>query len=77
MIAAPDALEKRPMPDGRIVGGFRIDISQIPYQASFQQNGAHKCGASIISDRWLLTAAHCVLYVKFEMSFKMSIVHVN
>lgn len=59
-------LEKRPMPDGRIVGGFRVDIAQVPWQASLQFNGFHKCGASIISDRWLLTAAHCVTYVHYE-----------
>lgn len=54
------------MPDGRIVGGFRVDISQVPWQASLQLEGSHKCGASIISDKWLLTAAHCVTYVNIR-----------
>ena len=50
---------KRPQLDGRIVGGFPIDIKQVPWQASLQRNGNHSCGASIISENWLLTAAHC------------------
>lgn len=40
-----------------------IDIEQAPYQVSLQQIGQHTCGASIIGDKWLLTAAHCVGYV--------------
>lgn len=53
------SIKKRPHLDGRIVGGFPIDIKQVPWQASMQRNGKHACGASIISDKWLLTAAHC------------------
>lgn len=53
------SIKKRPNPEGRIVGGFPIDIKQVPWQASMQRNGKHACGASIISDKWLLTAAHC------------------
>lgn len=52
--------KRRPHLDGRIVGGFPIDIKQVPWQASMQRNGKHACGASIISDKWLLTAAHCL-----------------
>lgn len=59
-------LERKPMPDGRIVGGFRVDITQVPWQASLQVDGLHKCGASIIGQNWLLTAAHCVAYVNFK-----------
>ncbi|XP_066999473.1 trypsin-7 isoform X2 [Anabrus simplex] len=47
-------------PDGRIVGGELADIKDIPYQVSLQFNGQHGCGASIISNEWAITAAHCV-----------------
>ncbi|XP_031638810.1 polyserase-2-like [Contarinia nasturtii] len=54
---------QKPQLDGRIVGGFEIDITQVPWQASLQTRGQHFCGASIISEKWLLTAAHCTAAV--------------
>lgn len=43
-----------------IVGGYPIEISQVPWHAQLRRNGQFNCGASIISDQWILTAAHCV-----------------
>ncbi|KAJ3660287.1 hypothetical protein Zmor_004742 [Zophobas morio] len=50
---------KNLLPDGRIVGGSDIDISQVPWQISLQYYGSHICGGSIISEKWVVTAAHC------------------
>lgn len=47
--------------DGRIVGGDEATVGQFPHQVSLRvRNGQrHFCGGSIISDRFILTAAHC------------------
>ncbi|XP_067635708.1 transmembrane protease serine 9-like [Eurosta solidaginis] len=49
-------------PNERVVGGFDAYISQFPYQISLQHlDGSHSCGGSIISNKFILTAAHCVV----------------
>lgn len=43
-----------------IVGGQSATISQVPYQVSLRQSNSHICGGSIISKKYILTAAHCI-----------------
>lgn len=46
----------------RIYGGREASVGQFPYQATLQYGPDHRCGASIISDRFVLTAAHCMVH---------------
>lgn len=50
-------------PSERIVGGHPIKISHVPWQVSLKYlpYDVHTCGGSIISDQWILTAAHCLV----------------
>ncbi|ERL89374.1 hypothetical protein D910_06745 [Dendroctonus ponderosae] len=45
--------------DSRIVGGSPVNIDNYPYQVSLEYIYSHMCGGAIISNRWVLTAAHC------------------
>ncbi|XP_074529452.1 coagulation factor IXa [Halichoeres trimaculatus] len=54
--------EKQPRPHKRIVGGKVVIPGEIPWQAALiaRPSGQLFCGGSILSERWIITAAHCL-----------------
>lgn len=44
----------------RIVGGRPTGVNQFPWVARLVYNGQFHCGASLVSEDYVVTAAHCV-----------------
>jgi len=45
--------------EGRIVGGWEAGVHEFPWQAAVFIDDLYFCGGSLISEDWVLTAAHC------------------
>lgn len=45
--------------DPHITNGYTAKRGQFPWQVSIIIDGSYFCGGSLISDDWVLTAAHC------------------
>lgn len=63
-IANPTAILKRHQGrlnwgNSRVIGGNTAQPGQFPHQIAMRIGTQHLCGGSIISDRWVLSAAHC------------------
>lgn len=46
--------------DPRVVGGIPSNPGAWPWLIALYQDGIFHCGGVILSDSWVLTAAHCV-----------------
>lgn len=43
-----------------VLGGENAKEKQFPYQVSIENEGTHFCAGSILNERYILTAAHCM-----------------
>ncbi|XP_019877108.1 chymotrypsin-2 [Aethina tumida] len=46
--------------DSRIVNGTNAEEGEFPYAVSLRYNNSHTCGGTILNEKFILTAAHCV-----------------
>ncbi|XP_055605055.1 trypsin delta-like [Uranotaenia lowii] len=44
----------------RIIGGVQTSIEEYPHQIAILYLNSQVCGGSVISDSWIVTAAHCL-----------------
>ncbi|KAG5674718.1 hypothetical protein PVAND_004670 [Polypedilum vanderplanki] len=61
--------------DQKIVGGFQISILDASYQGALLYRNSFICGCSIISPKYLLTAAHCVHEYRNSLTIRVGSSH--
>ena len=60
-----------------IVGGTRTEIENLPYQLAYLSNGKYRCGASLISKDFALTAGHCLLKYPLKLTLRAGSTYKN
>jgi secreted trypsin-like serine protease len=55
-----DIAQSNPDITPQIVGGSESQPYSRPYQVALLMNGRQGCGGTLISNNWVLTAAHCL-----------------
>lgn len=50
----------------RVIGGSDAQKGQFPFQISLRVGGSHVCGGTIITNKFILTAAHCVENIRVQ-----------
>jgi trypsin len=51
-----------------VVGGSAVPAGKYPFMAAVLRDGSPDCGGSVIAQRWVLTAAHCVTTASIDVS---------
>ncbi|KAM3916902.1 transmembrane protease serine 9-like [Leptodactylus fuscus] len=63
----------KPVIANRIVGGASANEGEWPWQISLRYEGSHICGGSLISEQWVVSAAHCFNSSKNPSDFKVGL----
>ena len=60
----------------KIIDGTETSINEYPWTVSLQIADGHICGGSLISENWVLTAAHCI-GKKHRFCFITTSIHIH